>query len=210
MTLRERDVRTARRLSRALVDNEVHPLSHGYGEAVSFRPGDIVYADESKARDYIVVSTSIAPADRRPAEQALRALLKPGQRRLHFKSESDSRRRVILSRMVELPVQCSIWIMSGSPDKVARPRILRALATAAMDDGVSHLVLERDESLEASDRRQVAEIARQRGSDLRYSHSAPQEHPLLWVSDAVAWCHSRGGDWVRRADPIVGCRVERP
>ncbi|WP_424447691.1 hypothetical protein [Microbacterium arborescens] len=43
----------------------------------------------------------------------------------------------------------------------------------------------------------------------QYRHVAPHEHPLLWASDAVAWCHSNGGDWIRRVDAIVESRVTR-
>jgi hypothetical protein len=29
------------------------------------------------------------------------------------------------------------------------------------------------------------------------------ELSALWVSDAVAWCHGAGGDWLRRIAPLV-------
>jgi len=44
---------------------------------------------------------------------------------------------------------------------------------------------------------------------MQYRHVAPHEHPLLWVSDAVAWCYSNAGDWIRRVDAIVESRVTR-
>lgn len=66
---------------------------------MTFRAGDRVYVDESKARGYYVAATAVAVGDVRDCERELRALLLPGQRRLHFKSESDSRRRQILSCM---------------------------------------------------------------------------------------------------------------
>lgn len=142
------------------------------------------------------------------SERALRDLLKPGQRRIHFKSESDSRRRQILSRMCTLDVRVAVWIVKQRSDKEARPLSLGALTAEAARAGVAQLIIERDESLERADRRLIADAIRRAGSpDIQYRHVAPHEHPLLWVSDAVAWCYSNGGDWIRRVDGIVESRV---
>lgn len=173
-------------------------------------PGDRVYVDESKARGYYVVATASAISDVRASERALRDLLKPGQRRLHFKSESDSRRRQILSRMCALDVRVSVWLVRQRSDKEARPLSLAALTEDAVLGGVAKLVIERDASLERADRRLIAETIRRVGpAEMQYLHVAPHEHPLLWVSDAVAWCYSNGGDWVRRVEALVGSRVTR-
>lgn len=190
------------------MDNGQHPRRHRYGEAVTLRRRDIIYVDESKARGYIMVATAIAPAEVREAERALRAMLRPGQRRIHFKSESDPRRRSVLSTMVGLPLRCSIWVVDGLPDTLARPRILGALTQAAQDAGAAQLILERDESLEVADRRLSAAVTASHTSDLRYRHAAPHEHPMLWVSDAVAWCQYRGGAWAERSKSIVH-QIER-
>lgn len=186
------------------------PAPSIYGGSVTFRPADRVYVDESKARGYYVVATASAIGDVQVAERSLRDLLKPGQRRIHFKSESDSRRRQILSRMCALDVRVAVWVVKQLPDKEARPLSLGALVEEAARAGVSQLIIERDESLERADRRLIADVLRrQDGSELLYRHVAPHEHPLLWVSDAVAWCYSNGGDWIRRVESIVGARVTR-
>ena len=177
---------------------------------MTFRPADRVYVDESKARGYYVVATASAIGDLRASERTLRDLLKPGQRRIHFKSESDSRRRQILSSMCTLDLRVSVWIVGRRPDKEARPLSLGALIVDAVAAGVAQLIIERDESLERADRRLIAEVIRRAGSpEVQYRHVAPHEHPLLWVSDAVAWCYSNGGDWIRRVDTIVESRVTR-
>lgn len=177
---------------------------------MTFRRADRVYVDESKARGYYVVATASAIGDVRASERALRDLLKPGQRRLHFKSESDSRRRQILSTICSLDVRVSVWLVKHRPDKEARPLSLGALVAEAVESGAALLIIERDESLERADRRLIAEVIRGVGSsEMQYRHVAPHEHPLLWVSDAVAWCYSNGGDWIRRVDPIVASRVTR-
>lgn len=169
-----------------------------------FSPGDRVFVDESKARGYIVAATAASPLSQRVAEKALRGLLRPGQRRIHFKSERDSRRREILSRMCELDLRVTVWITKGLPDKQARPLCLTELTTALIESGVDHLYIERDESLVIADKRIIAGILRRhRAPTLSYAHVIPAEQPLLWVSDAVAWCYANGGDWVRRVTPLT-------
>lgn len=83
------------------------------------------------------------------------------------------------------------------------------LATEACRSGVAQLIIERDESLVRADRSLVARIVREEAAEIRYEHAMPYEHPLLWVSDAVAWCYSSGGDWIRRAEPFVERRLIR-
>ncbi len=175
-----------------------------------FRPADRVYVDESKARGYYVVATAAVVGDVQAAERVLRGLLKPGQRRIHFKSESDSRRRLILSRMCALDVRVSVWVVKHRADKDARPLSFSALIGEAAHDGIDQMIIERDESVERADRRLIAEILRREGTaGFRYLHAAPHEYPLLWVSDAVAWCYSSGGDWIRRVESLVETRVTR-
>ena len=168
---------------------------------MTFLAGDRVI-DESKARGYYVGATAAAVGDVRGCERALRELLLPGQRRLHFKRESDSRRRQILSRMCAVEVRVGVWVVRQLPDREARPLSLGSLVDAAARAGVGQLLIERDVSLESADRRLIAEMLRGRGAtSLEYRHAAPHEHPPLWVSDAVAWCYSNGGDWTREAEP---------
>jgi hypothetical protein len=101
-------------------------------------------------------------------------------------------------------------VVKQRSDKEARPLTLGALAEEAARAGIAQLIFERDESLERADRRLIADVIRRAGSsEMAYRHVAPHEHPLLWVSDAVAWC-SNGGDWIRRVDAIVESRVTRP
>ena len=181
-----------------------------YAETVSFRPADRVFVDESKARGYYVVATASATGWVQASEKALRGLLKPGQRRIHFKSESDRRRREILARLCELDVRVSVWLVRGVADREARPLCLAALTDKALRDRVAHLVIERDASLERADRQLIAAALRAHpAAEFRYEHAAPHDRPLLWVSDAVAWCYSNGGDWVRRVEAIVQGRVTR-
>lgn len=176
---------------------------------MTFSAGDRVFVDESKARGYIIVATASSPSLIHDYEKALRGLLKPGQRRIHFKSESDSRRREILSRMCKLDLRASVWIAKGLPNKEARDACLASLVSECCRAQVSALIIERDESLMSADRRVISMALRGGMHSLQYSHSAPHGQPLLWVSDSVAWCYAKGGDWIRRAKPLTGHRTIR-
>ena len=72
--------------------------------------------------------------------------------------------------------------------------------------------LEQDDSLIESDRRVLYERVRVAGCEhtLRYEHKAAHEECLLAIPDAVAWCWAKGGEWRRRAEPIVAeiCAVK--
>lgn len=97
------------------------------------------------------------------------------------------------------------------PDREARPRCLTSLTKEAARAKATHLLIERDDSIMQIDRSLIAGVLRkEQATELIYRHVAPHEHPLLWISDAVAWCYSRGGDWIRRAEPLVEARVLRP
>ena len=67
-------------------------------------------------------------------------------------------------------------------------------------------VRERDASIMAADRRiiRASLVDNDYVDQLQYQHVAPADHSVLWVSDAVAWCHQAGGEWIKRAEPIVG------
>jgi len=56
-----------------------------------------IFVDETKDRGYLIAASVVLPRDLQPARAALRALLLPGQRRIHFTKEKDPRRRAILA-----------------------------------------------------------------------------------------------------------------
>lgn len=170
---------------------------------MAFKRADKVYVDESKARGYYLVATSADVNKLKDSEKGLRSLLKPRQRRIHFKNENDSRRRQILSLMSKLELRVTVFVCQGVTDKVARVLCLEALVGMAVESEIFTLVIERDESLVQSDKRIIAGILMSQDSVLDYQHVGPHEHPLLWVSDAVAWTFTSGGDWLRRSSPIV-------
>jgi len=142
-----------------------------------------------------------APAQ--PIRAALRALQRPGQRRIHFSKEQDSRRRRLLAAMAELDLTSRVYVSPASV-KESRELCLTALIADIAPVGASLLVLESRESMNHLDVLVLDAALRKHGSQtLVYRHLSPFEEPLLWVSDAVAWAIGAGGDWRRRAEPMI-------
>ena len=165
-----------------------------------------MYIDETKARNYLMVAAAVVPEDDREVRGAVRSLILPGQRRLHMHDERDSRRRQILSTLTSVGVTATIYDAGGAerPQLTRRAACLAAIATDAHLAGHYHLVLEQDETLLRFDREQLIECLRAIGNaTLTYEHRPSGQEILLGIPDAIAWAWARGGDWRRRARPLV-------
>ena len=165
-----------------------------------------IFVDETKDRGYLIAASVVLPRDLQPARAALRALLLPGQRRIHFTKEKDPRRRTILACMASLGAKVTIYDASAiTSAQWARTACLEAIVTDAAELGAHRLVLEQDDSLLKSDQRLLYQQVRKTGcaDTLTYEHMRPSTESLLWVPDAAAWCWSKGGDWKRRVRPMI-------
>lgn len=67
-----------------------------------------------------------------------------------------------------------------------------------IDQGVTRIVLERDESIVLHDRKVLYGLTRKIGQPVEYQHLRAYEDLLLCLPDAVAWCMARGGRWSAR------------
>lgn len=163
-----------------------------------------VFVDESKSNGYYIAAAVVAPADIAAARTIIGGLRHKGSSAVHFKNEKDSHRRVFLKGAAETGVQTIVYVVKGQPDKIARPACLDALMDDLCANFAQRLVLDQDDSLATADRRLIAEHMRTSGyQGLQYRHQKSREEPLLWVSDAVAWCHQKGGLWIKEAAPLV-------
>lgn len=171
----------------------------------AFAPRAHVFIDESKSKNYYIAAAATGPATAPDLDRAIRQLTRPGQRRIHFKTERDSSRKTILSKLSTLEISVHVYVAEGVPDKIARPLLLEALVADLAASRATRLMIERDASLVDADRRTIrrALVTNNYVHDLVYEHRAPTDYAMLWVSDAVAWCYQAGGDWIRRAKPFV-------
>lgn len=165
--------------------------------------GGHVFVDETKGRDYIVAAATVLPGDVVQARKRLRALLLPGQKRMHFVSEKDSRRRQILATMSELGAQVTLYIAPTKKAHVGRTACLDAVLDDVIKHRAARLVLELDETVRRYDLAQISDRLYPLADKPVYQHATSSAEPLLWISDAVGWCYHRGSEWRAACAPLV-------
>jgi hypothetical protein len=163
----------------------------------------MAYLDESQRSRYLVCATLVDSADLSTVRALAQSLRMPGQHRWHFKSESDRRRKTILSALASCGRVRGLVYTSRAPETLARAGCLTALVPDLIEHGVSQLTLESRAGRDDEDRPVLYEALRKAGAGMPYQHRRPVAEPALWWPDAVAWAYGAGGDWRRRIAPIV-------
>ena len=163
------------------------------------------FVDESKSKGYVMVAAVVVPSDQTTLRREVRALVLPGQRRLHFTSESDSRRKQILAKLERLGVLAHVAHSDLRHEASGREACLRDLVAIAAREGHDRIVLERDVSIEHADKKVLYDAVHRLNLPdvLTYAHETAHQEPLLWIADAIAWSYAKGGDWRRRAQPMI-------
>ena len=160
-----------------------------------------LYIDESKAKSYILVAVLVQPGLAAGFRKRMMRLRMPGQRYIHFINERDSRRKIILSELLDMNIRARVYRTAGLHPIAARAICLKVLLADLIQLNVTNLVFELEESSQKSDVILLRQILS--NGDLRtkieYSHVSKPEEPLVWIADAIAWSYARGGDFRRRA-----------
>ncbi len=167
-----------------------------------------VFVDESVRSDaYLLAAALVRDTELDRTRAGLRDLRRPGQRRVHFAKEGNPRRREILSALAGAGLRARIYSCGGRPTD-AREACLLALIADIVPAGARRLVLESRETMNHQDLRVINAALRKHGEQrLEYLHLRPEEEPVLWVADAVAWAVGAGGDWRRRVAPLLDGHV---
>jgi hypothetical protein len=154
-----------------------------------------VFVDETKSRGLLMAAAHVPANDVAVNRKALRALLLPGQERLHFNHETPARRAKIIAAIKEFHLVVDLY--QAETDTLAGRHlclwaIVRDVALVA-----ERLVVEQDGSVVAQDRHlfNQALFRFECFDSLRCDLLVPKADPLLWIPDAVAWCWVRGGRW---------------
>lgn len=165
-----------------------------------------IFADESKRNSFVLAAASVPPDQLAKLRQVVNGLRLPGQRRLHFVGERDSRRLQIVRTFIDAGVTATIYEANGIRDlKLARDAVITRLTDDALRQRAQMLVLELDDSLEAQDRLVIREQLRKadRQDAFRYEHRRAYEECLLSIPDAVAWSWCKSSQWRRQVQPLV-------
>ncbi|MEU5691311.1 hypothetical protein [Actinosynnema sp. NPDC020468] len=174
------------------------------------------FVDESRRNDtYFLAAAIVQVKDLDMLRTRLKGLLLPGQRELHFRREKPARRRLILSRLVDLGVQVDIYRAGcRAGEEEARQRCLARLVEDLLDIRTSRLVLDSRAGRDKFDRLTIRRVLGKQAKEswLSHEHFDSTGEPLLWIADMVLGCHGLGGDWTRRTAPAVGSvvRLEDP
>ena len=164
-----------------------------------------LYIDESERnKTFFLVGCQISPNHRKHASKTLRSLRLSGQQRIHLNSESDNRRKYIVNEIAKLEFD-SVIVRTNfqGTNKIARQTCIRALAEFAFNQGVTHMVIELNTSIEADTK--TLQHARSQWPNVSciFSHMPPQSEPLLWLPDIVAWTFGRGQEWRRMLESKI-------
>ena len=96
--------------------------------------------------------------------------------------------------MRECDLIAIMYVSAAKKHATAREACLRAMLDDIAAQQIRQLTIESDASIDTADRRIIAKRLKElKYTDLRYQHRGKKEEPLLWASDAVAWCYNRGG-----------------
>lgn len=164
------------------------------------------YVDESKAKDYLLVSVALDSGSLHRARGTVRSMILPGQSRLHMRKESDRRRRYVLEALSEFTTSTVIVRApkDGRSDRERRSRCVAGLIRWSVDTGIDEICFELDETLQRQDLQRIVEtlhVVRPKAVNHRHERAAIE--PLLALPDAIGWAWAKGGDRRRRAGAVT-------
>lgn len=170
------------------------------------------FVDESaRARQYLVAAAIVEPSRVRRLRQAMRGLLLPGQRELHFQRERPTRRRQLADEIARMPVEIAIYSRACDRyDEPARQECLHRLVQDLLVRQAHRMVIDSRKQDDIHDERTLRRVLgpHPSGSLLVYEHVDSTTESLLWIADAMAWCYGAGREWRKRVDPVIATVVD--
>jgi hypothetical protein len=150
-----------------------------------FHPTDAFVDESIRAQRYLMGSVLIEQRHLSATRAAVVALPTRG-RRLHFNSETDSQRRLLLTAIAELPIRALVVVCHrshGVTEFAAREACLAALVTEAQNRSVERLVIESRQD----DREDARVITRGETASptLTFEHRRGHQEPMLGLADAI-------------------------
>jgi hypothetical protein len=164
------------------------------------------FVDESRRNStYYVAAAIVVPGQLTRTRKAMRSLLLPGQREIHFYKEKPPRRRAIVDYIARLPIEVEIYHRQcARHDEPTRQACLRQLADSLLQRRAQRLVIDSRQDRDAHDRHTLYEAMKEwHEPELVYEHMSSTSDQLLWIADVAAWCYGTGGDWRCRIMPII-------
>lgn len=156
-----------------------------------------VFIDESKSKNYTICAVKMDAVELANSRKVISSLRLKGQSRIHFVSESDSRRKKILTEFRKLKLEVIFYISTAGSDAQDRKNCLEALVRELDPNSFHQLWLELDSNHLSQDRANLSRALRESGlsESVQFFHESSRVQTLLWLPDALAWCNTRGGIW---------------
>ena len=157
------------------------------------------FADESFKKDYLLCAAVVSVRDISAARRAMRELKPNNRNRLHMKSESRCRDKII-SEFLQRPAVSEAHIFIGGrpsrrhTQREIRTECLEALANYAAENDGTRILVESC-SQDKQDRAALTGVLAAKGalSRVRVDVDKPTSHELLWAADLIAWVYAAGG-----------------
>lgn len=155
------------------------------------------FLDESQSdrqRDpnsYLLAAAVCSPEVLAPARDAISALKLRGQVKLHWRSESDKRRRLIAEAVAGLPLDHLVVVRDGRPGERTERRRRHCLEQMLYELDQLKVATATFESRGPKDDRrdrQMLDALRTQhyvSAHLQITHMAGPREPMLWIADAV-------------------------
>ncbi|MGH9131474.1 MAG: hypothetical protein ACRDWV_07335 [Acidimicrobiales bacterium] len=153
------------------------------------------FVDESIRRGptgFYLLAAVLVRYDALPAaREAARSVPLPGQRRFHWRSDSEAQRRRMLATVSSLDGVNRGYVfapMGTCNPARARALCLNRLLWDLVEMGVDHLVIgSREAQNDDRDRRTIvqAKRANRASTELRYEFRRPHDEAALWLPDAA-------------------------
>ena len=170
------------------------------------------FVDESARNGrYLIAAAIVDPAQLSQLRRTMCHLLLPGQRELHFKHEKPSRRRLLADKIACQPVEVHIYARSWHRvDEPARQDCMDRLVRDLIARDAHRMVIDSRRTQDINDERTLRSLLAPlpSASKLVYEHVDSKRESLLWIADAVAWCHGAGGEWRKRVASITAAVVD--
>jgi hypothetical protein len=166
-----------------------------------------VFCDESKVGGFSLAAAHIRCSDLNRLRALVNDLRLPSQVRLHFVAESAPRRKLILKTLASAGgVGAVIYDARRiANDKAARAGVIARMTVDAAAVHASRIVLEADDPAVAADRliikRELEKVSARYA--VGFDHLRAREETLLAIPDAVVWCFTKGGEWMKLAEPLI-------
>ena len=145
------------------------------------------FVDESKRKGFSLIRCDVPLTDVDAIRSDLRALLRPGQRRIHFYKESPATRSAVLRVIANYDVRTVVYT-STRPETIARRDCITAMLRETGQNDIRVLSIELDRTQREHDKRSMQPMKALLREDLLWRHMLASTEPGLWIPDAIGWC----------------------